>query len=135
MRRNLRLPKDDFGTGIGKGQDCLLRRTELKNEMVKDSQCGHLKRRPSLDFVRSDKRGDAITSRNECALEFSICHVERAQSKRYGNGASSQETQIKAQAFGFADRRQPDGGAGFTIDLPSLNNDLEILSIEESACD
>ena len=103
--------------------------------MVKDCQCGHLKRRPSLNFVHSDKRCDAITSRNECAFEFGICHVERANSKRYGNGASSDETQIKAQAFDFADRRQPDGRAGFTIDLSSQSNDFEILSIEEGACD
>src|SRR5450432_851000 len=103
--------------------------------MVKDCQFGHLKRRPSLNFVHSDKRGGAITSRNECAFEFGICHLERAYSKRYGDGASSQETQIKAQAVGFADRRQADGRAGFAIDLSSQNNDFEILSIKEGACD
>src|SRR5580658_1121348 len=55
-RRNLRLPNDDFGAGIGKDRDSLLRCTELKDDMVKDCQCGHLKRRPSLNFVHSDKR-------------------------------------------------------------------------------
>src|SRR3984957_11592188 len=107
----------------------------IPKEKGKDYQCGHLKRGPSLHFVHRDKRCDAITSRNEYAFEFGICHVERANSKRYGNGASSEETQIKAQAFGFADRRQPDGRAGFTIDLSSQNNDFENRSIEEGACD
>src|SRR5271170_3269918 len=134
-RRSLRLPNDDFGAGIGKGRDNLLRCTGLKNDMVKDCQCGHLKRCPSLNFVHSDKRCGAIASRNESAFEFGICHIKRANSKRYGNRASSEETQIKAQAFGFADRRQPDGRAGLTINLSSQNNDFEILSIEEGACD
>src|ERR1700727_447976 len=103
--------------------------------MVRGCQCGHLKRCPSLNFVHSDKRCYAITSRNECAFEFRICHLERANSKRYGNSASSEETQIKAQMFGFADRRQPDGASDFTIDLSSQNDDFEILSIQEGACD
>jgi hypothetical protein len=92
------LANDDFESGIGEGRDNLLRCTGLKNDMVKDCQCGHLKRRSSLNFVHSDKRCNAITSRDECAFEFGICHLERADSKRYGNGASSEEAQIKAQA-------------------------------------
>src|SRR6202453_667377 len=120
---------------MGKGRDNLLRCTGLKNDMVKDCQCGHLKRGPSLNFVHSDKRCGAITSGNECAFEFGICHLERANSKRYGKGASSEETQIKDKAFGFAERRRPEARGGFTIDLSSQNNDFEILSIEEGACD
>jgi hypothetical protein len=50
--------------------------------MVKDCQCGHLKRRPGLNFVHSDKRCDAITSRNECAFEFGICHLEAPRKHR-----------------------------------------------------
>src|SRR6201996_1507684 len=103
--------------------------------MVKGCHCGHLKRRPSFNFVLGDQRCRAMTSRNECAFEFRVCHLERANSKRYGNGASSEETQIKAQTFCFSDRGQPDGASDFRIDLSSQNDDFEILSIKEGACD
>src|SRR5580704_856866 len=131
----LRLSYDDFGAGVGNGRDNVLRCTGLKDDMVKDGQCGHLKGRSGLNFVHGDERCGAITSRNEGAFEFGICQVERANSKRYGNGAGSEETQIKAQAFGFANRRQSDGPTDFTVDLPSKNNDFEILAIEEGAGD
>src|ERR1700722_11502704 len=103
----LRLSYDDVGAGVGNGRDNVLRCPGIKDDMVKDGQCGNLKRRSSFNFVHGDKRCGAITSRDERAFEFGISQVEGANSKRYGNGEGSEEKQIKAQAFGFADRRHP----------------------------
>jgi len=61
-KRNLGLRNDDFGTGVEKDRNDLFRRATLKNEMVKDCECGHPKRCASLKFVHSDQRCGAILS-------------------------------------------------------------------------
>src|ERR1700689_3998483 len=86
------LRNDYFGASTGKGRNDLFRCTALKNNIVKDRECGHLKRCASLNFVHSDQRCDAIASCNECAFKFGVGHLERANSQRHGNGASSEET-------------------------------------------